>query len=154
MKNPYGHDVARVQGVRMSYRIDAATGDSIACVEIIAPGVAEGFKIFYGIDSTLSVDEVVTGEKGLLLAANVPNPVTNSTEIAFETQTRSAVRLEIFDVNGKQVATLVDRTLGAGRHTASWDGRSADGSKLPSGTYTYRLTAGSAMVSRTMILAR
>ena len=154
MKDPYGHNVATTSGVRFSFKV--VNGDSIACIEIVAPGIAEGFKIFYDIDSTLSVDEprVVAGENGYLLAANVPNPVTTTTEISFTTPQRAAVSLEIFDVNGKLVRTLVNESLAAGEHSAEWNGRDESGRRLPSGTYTYRLSSGSVVLTKSMILTR
>ena len=154
MKNPYGHDASTKSGVRLT--IDTVDGVEIACVEIIAPGIAEGFKIFYDIDSTLSVDEDMagTGSNGFLLAANVPNPVTTTTEISFTTPRRADVRLAIFDVNGKLVRTLVAESLPAGEHRTEWNGRDENGRRLPSGSYTYRLSSGSTVLTRTMILTR
>jgi flagellar hook assembly protein FlgD len=48
------------------------------------------------------------------------------------------VQLEIFDVSGRHVRTLVDRVLGAGEHRANWDGRDDAGSRVGSGVYFAR----------------
>ena len=151
MKNPTGHNVYSVNGIRIEI-----SGDR-ACVVVLEPGIINGFQIFYSTDTTSSVEDpivAVAGKAGFQLAANVPNPVTNTTEIAFTTPTRSDVRLEVFDVNGKLVKTLLSRSVPAGRQSVPWDGTDNRGRKAASGTYTYRLTSGTTVISRTMILTR
>ena len=151
MKDPTGHHVFTTSGVQLTFR-----GTDTACVEIIAPGIADGFKIFYDIDTTSSVDDPVAGDRaaGFSLAANVPNPVTNSTEIGFYAPKRSDVRLDIFDANGKLVTTLLNETVPTGRHSVVWNGTNDKGQKVASGSYTYRLTSGPTVLSSTMILTR
>lgn len=150
MQNPTGQNAFTVNGIRMDVRGDTA------CIEIIAPGIAEGFKIFYDVDTTLSVEAPITtgGEASFSLAANVPNPVTSSTEIGFYAPKRSDLRLEIFDATGKLVKTLVSESVAAGFHSSTWDGTDEKGHKVASGSYTYRLSSGSTVLSRTMILTR
>lgn len=122
---------------------------------IIAPGIADGFKIFYDIDTTSSVNLTpVAGLPAFSLAANVPNPVTNTTAIGFFVPKRGDVRLEIFDVNGELVTTLVNNPVTTGYHSVVWDGTNDKGVKVASGSYTYRLTSGPTVLSRTMILTR
>lgn len=148
MKNPTGHHVFTTSGVNFTQNGDTA------CVEIIAPGIADGFKIFYDIDTTSSVNEAPVAGESFSLSANVPNPVTSNTEIGFYAPKRSDVRLEIFDANGKLVTTLLNDAVSAGNHSVIWDGTDAKGTKVASGSYTYRLSAGPMVLSRTMILTR
>lgn len=152
MKNPYGDNVATTNGVRVSY-VAEADGDTTVCVEIIAPGIADGFKIFYAIDSTSGVNDPVVGES-LNLAANVPNPFTNTTEIGFSIAKRDNVELSVYDVNGKLVKVLLNEVVSTGRHSVVWDGTDENGRKVASGTYNYRLSSGSTILSRTMVLTR
>lgn len=152
MQDPTGQKVFTTNGVRLSFR---GPNNDTACIEIIAPGIAEGFKIFYDFDTTSSVTTPGPGDAtGFSLAANVPNPVTSSTEIGFYAPKRSDVRLEIFDASGRLVNTLVNETVPAGYTVATWDGTDAKGRKVASGSYTYRLTSGQTVLSRTMILTR
>lgn len=72
-----------------------------------------------------------------------PNPFQSSATIEFSLAVRSRVTLEIFDVAGRRVAMLMDETAGAGAHTATWNGRDANGSPQPSGVYFCRLMVGS-----------
>ncbi|NIS38102.1 T9SS type A sorting domain-containing protein, partial [Candidatus Saccharibacteria bacterium] len=50
--------------------------------------------------------------------------------------------LKIFDIQGRLIRTLVNKTLSAGQHEVSWDGRNDNGVKLSSGVYFYRIQAG------------
>jgi len=75
------------------------------------------------------------------LAQNYPNPFNPTTEIFFGLPARSQVRLAIYDVLGREVRVLVDGTLPAGSHTATWDGRNGSGIAQSSGVYFYRMEA-------------
>jgi flagellar hook assembly protein FlgD len=64
------------------------------------------------------------------------------------------VRLTIFDVAGRKVATLVDDVRAAGEHTVVWEGRDDRGQSVPSGTYFYRLESDNFVRTRTMMLMK
>jgi len=89
------------------------------------------------------------------LAQNQPNPFNPSTTIVYELAAPAAVRLEIFDVSGRRIATLRDGEVETrGRHAAQWSGRDDRGLAMPSGTYFYRLRAGDHHQTRKMALLR
>lgn len=83
------------------------------------------------------------------LDVNYPNPFNPSTEISCSIPTQGNVVLKIYDVLGREVATLVNEKKQAGEYTVEWH---ADG--LPSGVYFYRLVAGDFVRTRKMILMR
>ena len=83
------------------------------------------------------------------LASAYPNPFSTSLSLGFETPETAQVRLVVYDVLGRAVATLVDDEVEAGRHTARLD--AAD---LPSGTYLVRLTAGAFAETQRVTLVR
>jgi len=72
-----------------------------------------------------------------------PNPVRGKAMIAYSIGAESSVRLVIYDISGREVNTLVNMTQAAGRYRVEWDGRDNRGSLVSSGTYFYRLQAGS-----------
>ncbi|UCD64014.1 MAG: T9SS type A sorting domain-containing protein [Candidatus Zixiibacteriota bacterium] len=87
--------------------------------------------------------------KAYALLQNHPNPFNATTEISLALPAASHVRLEIFNIVGQRVATLVDGRLKAGHHTFSWDGGDAS-----TGVYIYRLQAGDFTETRKMVLLK
>jgi len=85
-----------------------------------------------------SVERVEQGEipSAYRLDQNYPNPFNPKTAISYQLTANSFVNLEVFDVLGRKVSTLVNEVHPAGSHTVHWDG-----STLPSGVYYYRLQA-------------
>lgn len=90
----------------------------------------------------------------LQLEQNAPNPFNPSTSISFVLPGAARVRVEVFDVGGRRVRTLLDGAMIAGRHSVRWDGTSDHGTQVASGTYFYRLTAGKRVISRKMLLLK
>jgi hypothetical protein len=80
-------------------------------------------------------------------------PDGDAVRIAFSLASDAHARLEIFDVSGRRLTTLVDRDLLAGPHEARWDRTFASGSRARSGVYFYRLVAGADHARRTMVVA-
>ena len=83
------------------------------------------------------------------LSQNYPNPFNPSTNITFGLPERAEVRLEVFDILGRQVATLVHEEMEPGHHSVVFDAGA-----LSSGMYIYRLQTGSKVLSRKMILIK
>lgn len=71
-----------------------------------------------------------------------PNPFNTSTQIRFRIPEAGNVTLKIYNSVGKQVKTLVDGNMNEGFHQVTWDATDNSGSKMSSGIYFYRLTAG------------
>ena len=86
------------------------------------------------------------------LGQNYPNPFNPSTLIPYQLATTSQVRLEVFNVLGQRVATLVDEEQSAGAYRARWDGTDASGGAAASGVYIYRLTVYGAHWTGKMVL--
>ena len=86
------------------------------------------------------------------LGQNYPNPFNPSTLIPYQLATPSPVRLEVFNILGQRVATLVDGQQGAGAYVARWDGTDAAGRAAASGVYFYRLTVDGGHWTGKMVL--
>ena len=83
------------------------------------------------------------------LLGNYPNPFNPTTTIDFALETANVVQLKVFDVSGREVATLVNGYRDAGSHSVSFDA-----SGLASGVYIYRLTSGSQTAVSKMVLMK
>ncbi len=80
---------------------------------------------------------------------NYPNPFNPSTVISYQLAVNSAVALRIYDVLGREVRTLVAGRQEAGKHSVTFDAGS-----LPSGVYFYRLSAGSFVQTKKLVLLK
>ena len=90
------------------------------------------------------------------LAQNRPNPFNPLTTIGYAVPGPGpkSVRITVFDVSGRRVATLVSRTLDPGYYEVRWNGRSDWGSDVSSGVYFYRAAIGRQIITRKMALLR
>ena len=86
------------------------------------------------------------------LGQNYPNPFNPSTIIPYQIPTSTHVRLEVFNMLGQHLATLVDGERSAGVYTAQWDGTDAVGRAVGAGVYIYRLSGGGLTVNQRMVL--
>ena len=85
----------------------------------------------------------------LMIAQNYPNPFNPATVISYSLPQNSYVTLKVYDVLGKEVAVLVNENKSAGDYQINFNG-----SKLPSGTYVYRLSANGQYSAKKMIMIK
>jgi hypothetical protein len=85
----------------------------------------------------------------VVLKQNYPNPFNPSTTIRFELAKTSHVSLSVYDMLGRQVSVLVNDRKEAGYHEVKFDGNG-----LSSGVYFYRLTAGTFVETKKLLLVR
>jgi len=88
------------------------------------------------------------------LSQNYPNPFNPTTNISFQIKDNGRVMITIYDILGKKVRTLVDENLNAGYYTVQWNGLSDNGMSLSSGTYFYKIDAGSFTSVKRMLLIK
>ncbi len=103
---------------------------------------------------TLSSLEVIALPRAFALEQNYPNPFNPGTTVKFKVPGKSPVQLVIYNLRGQKIRTLVDATLDPGEFNVSWDGRNDAGDLVSSGTYIYRMQAGSFISSQKMLLVR
>jgi hypothetical protein len=89
-----------------------------------------------------------------LLGQNFPNPFNPTATIRFEIARPEHVRLKVFDVSGRLVRTLVDEPRQPNAYVVVWDGTDDRGGPVASGVYFYRMTAGSFVQTRKMMLLK
>jgi len=88
------------------------------------------------------------------LADNYPNPFNPDTRIEFDLPVTGPAYLEIINIIGQRVRTLVSGVREAGHHVAVWDGRNDHGEQVASGVYFYRLKAGDQTATKKMMLVK
>lgn len=89
-----------------------------------------------------------------MLNQNHPNPFNPSTEISFTLNRAGPASIKVYDVQGREVRTLLDRRMQAGKHMVTWDGTDSSGRTLASGTYFYTLQTGEGTTSRKALLLK
>ncbi|RMI09492.1 MAG: T9SS C-terminal target domain-containing protein [Calditrichaeota bacterium] len=97
--------------------------------------------------ATGTITGIVDQENGELvedfrLEQNYPNPFNPSTTIAFSLPHASRITLQVFDITGRKIRTLMSGQLPAGTHQVEWDGRDDAGQLVGSGVYFYQLQTG------------
>ena len=88
------------------------------------------------------------------LKQNVPNPFNPTTTLSYDLPVASHVELEIMNVLGQKVKTLINGFSEAGSHSVMWDGRDDFGSTVASGIYFYRITAGENQAVKKMMMLK
>lgn len=95
-----------------------------------------------------------TVPKNYALHQNYPNPFNPSTNIVYELPVGARVKLEIYNILGQKIKTLVDRDMPLGVHQIAWDGTDDHGRRVSSGIYVYVLKAGTFKESKRMLLLK
>jgi hypothetical protein len=86
--------------------------------------------------------------------ASYPNPFTPTTTIAFDVPVAGTVCVDIYDLRGRLIATLLEKVIPAGHHEVVWTGRDSNGQDVPSGVYFSHLEAGGLVTRGRMTLVR
>jgi len=87
--------------------------------------------------------------KEFTLSQNYPNPFNPSTTISFALPLKAYVTLKVFDIMGREIASIASENLSAGTYTRQWNA-----ANMPSGVYFYRLQAGDYIETKKLILLR
>ncbi len=145
----------------LPFRINSAQlskGKYEAMIEIVsnvgsAPAVE--IPIFLTVGDMVSLHtEPLTLLDDWRLKQNYPNPFNPITTIEYKVAKPSEVVIRVFNLVGKEVATLVDAFQNSGIYSIQWDGRDDAGIRLSSGLYIYAMTAGSYTQSKKMIMVK
>ena len=99
-------------------------------------------------------DSLLLRSADFLLNQNHPNPFNPATCIEFDLSLGCQVKLEIYNILGNRVRTLIDDRLVAGHKSITWDGKDNQGKQVTSGIYFYRLKAGDFTESKKMVIVR
>ena len=110
------------------------------------------FKLRFPPSGLTAETELRPGEYDLL--QNYPNPFNPTTTIPYQLPENSRVLLQIIDLRGAVVRTLVDERMAAGSHRAVWDAKDDGGTPVPSGMYIVRFAAGRNVKIKRIVLLK
>jgi hypothetical protein len=94
------------------------------------------------------------GPPKFVLFQNRPNPFNNTTQIDFGLDRGGLTLLQVYDISGKLVRTMVDREMPPGWYSRNWDGRDAKGQRVASGVYFYRLESPAGIHTRKLVVIK
>ena len=153
---PWGDFTVRVDGQTLpggmsaTYDLDGIGSPNEAAMSLACPDSVENAHFGY-TSGNVSVPGFGDDALAFSLGQNVPNPFNGGTRISFSLPEEGPVELSIYDLTGRRVATLVDRRMRAGRHSAEWSGQGTDGRQVAPGIYHYVLSGTEGELSRRMI---
>ena len=111
-----------------------------------------------GDASSFPVEVSVSGVKSIALQfkleQNFPNPFNAETVMKFSIPADSDVTLEVYNLSGKLVTTLMNTTLREGMYSIAWDGKDQQNKMVSSGIYFYRIKAGGRSIAKSMLFMR
>ncbi len=105
-------------------------------------------------DQTTGINFPPTLPREITLYQNYPNPFNAGTKISFTIHDQYDVTINIFDMLGRRVRSLVDGQIQAGKYSINWDGRSDTGERMSSGVYFYNLKADMFEDSKKMVILK
>ncbi|MGB6648436.1 MAG: T9SS type A sorting domain-containing protein, partial [Bacteroidota bacterium] len=119
----------------------------------------DDFEMLEVLSVITSVDEddlLVDGTVPLdyALHQNYPNPFNPSTTITYDVPSAGLIGLEIYNVLGQKVRTLLNEVRTAGTWQAVWNGTDDGGNLVPSGIYFYRLSSSDVSITKKMMLLK
>ncbi len=88
------------------------------------------------------------------LSQNYPNPFNPSTTINFSLEQSGNAELNIYNIKGEKIKTLLDKSMPQGNHSVKWDGKNSAGKSVSSGIYYYKLKTETKTFVRKMILLK
>jgi hypothetical protein len=106
------------------------------------------------VDHATAVSENPAMPRAYVLYPNYPNPFNPATTIRFDLPAASKVVLRVYDVAGREVATLANERMDAGQHAIVWNGQNKRGRAVASGVYFCRLEAGKFVATRKLVMLR
>ncbi len=140
-----GWNEAELTGMNRDFIID--DGDSVQVLDTLYYN-----KVVPETQVSEGGDELRTQPS--LFIVNFPNPFSRATSILYSTERTSHVKLTIYDLSGRVVATLLDETRTRGAHRIGWNGVDSRGETVPPGVYFSRLETSGVTESAKLIILR
>ncbi len=101
-----------------------------------------------------SIDTPDISSSQLKVSQNYPNPFNPTTMISFNLKAKDRVKVDIFNVKGQKVKSLLNDVRDQGIHTLVWNGKDTDNNDVASGVYYYKVSSGSDTITKKMLLIK
>ncbi len=145
-----------VNGTTLSYTVTGDGQHTYGVQAIYTSGASE----IVTVEGTVENDNNVQGYKTELLA-NYPNPFKLAgssrgigTTISYSLRKNGFVSIDIYNILGQKVKTLVNKTVSAGKHLTTWNGRDNSNNKVSSGIYFYKMTTDHYQKTSKMLIVK
>ncbi|GEM_PF-253765 len=163
-----GYTVERKEGAAGTYaKVTDASSNATAYTDVT---VTAGRQYFYRVrgfnanvnssysnEASVTITDVNSEEAiptSFALYQNYPNPFNPSTTIKFAVPNTAQVAIDIYDLNGQKIASIMNEEKSAGYYTVSWNGKNNSGAEVTSGIYFYSIRAGNFSEVRKMLLLK
>jgi hypothetical protein len=145
--NGIAYESRSYRTVGTSFEITGLGGDYT--LDDAVYGILEFFDVLSGSEADDPIIPVVTE-----LKQNYPNPFNPETTISFALNTSDHVEIEVFNLVGQKVKTLIKEDIDAGYHSIIWNGTDDSENQVASGIYLYKLKTGRYTSTKKMILMK
>jgi hypothetical protein len=147
---------APAEWTNFSYSLDNYSGEM---ARIAIQCVSDNSFMFMVDDFKVTAPNITSNSSDVSLATfellgNYPNPFNPETTIQFDIAEESTVKLQVYNMRGQLVKTLVNAKLKAGKHSIVWNGRNENKEKVSSGIYLYKVSSGKENRVNKMILMK
>jgi hypothetical protein len=144
-----------IPGSVQSTRVDLLQSGQVYFFAIKSADAASNWSIMSNVVSRVSQDVAGVGDApGLAFSAPWPNPARERSSFRLELPVPMRVQVEVFDISGRRVRTLLDEARGAGSENLTFDLRDEHGSRLAQGVYLVRARLGETAIMRRLIITR
>ena len=146
---PAGSYDILADGSKKYGKVEAASSVELASSGSIAIRFGQGL-----LDNSASLVKGGELPKAFSLGQNSPNPFNPSTTISYQVSDPSHVEINVYDIRGAKVKSLVNAFTQTGSYKVNWDGSDSSGRNVSSGVYFYRMRAGDFEVIKKMVLLK
>lgn len=106
------------------------------------------------VEFPTATDDNQIGIPSIEISQNYPNPFNPSTTIGYSVKEAANVQLEVYNIKGQKVKTLVNDYRTPGEYNVTWDGRNETDQEVNSGVYFYRIKSEDYSSAKKMILMK
>jgi hypothetical protein len=124
---------------------------------VVGNAAKSGLSVSYDLGMELvPFEPLAVGDEvpAFAITGNYPNPFNPSTTIKFGVDAGGPARLDVYDIAGHKVRTLLDANVGVGEHRVMWNGQDGAGRNVASGTYVARLRLGDRVTTHKLVLSK